>query len=328
MILVTGGVGFIGSCLAAALEARGTGPLVLCDWLESGEKWRNIAKRLPEKIIAPPHLLDFLQGLASPPTAILHMGAISATTENDGDRILAQNFEYSRTLWDYCARQGVRFIYASSAATYGDGSNGFDDDGSAGALFNLRPLNLYGWSKHYFDRWVRHQLDSGKARPPQHAGLKFFNVFGPNEYHKGGQRSVAHQIFPFAMRGEAFPLFESDHEGIPHGGQKRDFIWVGDVVGVMLWLLDTPKVSGLFNVGSGEARSFADLSAAVYRACGKAPQLSFRPMPQELKGRYQYFTEARMERLRGAGYDRPFTSLEDAVARYVKDYLLQTDPYC
>jgi ADP-L-glycero-D-manno-heptose 6-epimerase len=218
-------------------------------------------------------------------------------------------------------------VYASSAATYGDGSKGFDDFESVSKLATLQPLNAYGWSKHLFDRWVARQETRGDHRPPQSVGLKFFNVYGPNEYHKGGQRSVAHQIFPFAQRGESFQLFKSHHPDYADGGQLRDFIWVGDCVAVMLWLLDHAKVNGLFNLGTGQARSFADLAAAVYRAAGQEPKLTYRDMPQELRGKYQYFTQANMAKLRNAGYDDAFTSLEDGAEKYMKEFLLKPDQY-
>ncbi|MGE3622884.1 MAG: NAD-dependent epimerase/dehydratase family protein, partial [Bdellovibrionales bacterium] len=210
---------------------------------------------------------------------------------------------------------------ATSAATYGDGSAGFKDDESIAALARLKPLNPSGWSKHAFDRWLARQKS-----PMQCVGLKFFNVYGPNEYHKGGQRSVVHQVYPFAMREEAFPLFKSHNPQYEDGGQLRDFIWVGDCVHVMLWLYDHPKISGLFNLGTGKARSFADLAIAVYRAAGKAPLIKYRDMPDELRAKYQYFTEAEMGKLRAAGYTAPFTSLEDGVKTYVQKYLA-ADPY-
>jgi len=230
-------------------------------------------------------------------------------------------------LWAWCARQGKRLIYASSAATYGDGSAGFDDESSPAALAKLRPLNPYGWSKHAFDRRVARLLVNAAAAPTQHVGLKFFNVYGPNEYHKGAQRSVAHQLYPRALAGEPARLFKSHNPAYPDGGQKRDFIWVGDCVSVMLWLLDHPAVNGLFNLGTGKARSFADLAKALYAAAGKEAHFAFVDTPVEIRDKYQYFTEARMERLRAAGYELPMTSLEDGIGRYVRDHLAAADPY-
>jgi ADP-L-glycero-D-manno-heptose 6-epimerase len=258
---------------------------------------------------------------------VFHLGAISSTTETDADLIIENNFRLSCALWQWCAANNKRFIYASSAATYGDGAQGFKDDESIAALGALRPLNPYGWSKHLFDRWIARQKETGDTMPPQVAGLKFFNVYGPNEYHKGGMRSVAEQIYPFAKKQEAFPLFKSYRGEYADGGQLRDFVWVGDCVAVMLWLLDNPQVHGLFNVGSGKARSFADLAKAVYDAAGVAPQITYRDMPEAMRGRYQYFTEANLDKLRKTGFAAPTTSLEDGVRLYVQNYLAKPDPY-
>ncbi len=326
MILITGGTGFIGSYLAAQLDFRGE-RVVICDWLGTDDKWRNISKRDLENIIAPEQLDAFLADYAGDIEIIFHMGAISATTERDADAIAENNFRLSRKLWLWCKNNGVRFIYASSAATYGDGSAGFKDEENIEGLMKYRPLNAYGWSKHLFDRWIAQQKAKGDRGPAQCVGLKFFNVYGPNEYHKGGMRSVAHQIFPFALRGEAFRLFKSHHPDYKDGGQLRDFVWVGDCANVMMWLLDKPKVNGLFNMGTGQARSFADMAGAVYKALGKEPQLDYRDMPEELRGKYQYFTQADMSKLRVAGYTAPFTPVEEGIRLYVQDYLTKEDPY-
>ena len=324
MILVTGGAGFIGSNLVAALEARGE-RVVVCDWLGTDDKWRNLAKRDLENIVVPEDLFAFLDARGDEIEIIFHMGAISATTETDADLIIETNFRLSRALWLWCQETGTRFVYASSAATYGDGASGFTDFESVEDLATLRPLNAYGWSKHLFDRWVARQPVD--AKPPQSAGLKFFNVYGPNEYHKGTMRSVVEQVFPFAQRDEAFPLFKSHNPKYPDGGQLRDFVWVGDCVAVMLWLFDHAEVSGLFNLGTGKARSFHDLASAVYKAAGKTPQITYRDMPEEIRAKYQYFTEANMTKLRTAGYAALFTSLEDGVRMYVQDYLVKEDRY-
>ena len=255
------------------------------------------------------------------------MGAISATTETRLVRIIKANIVLSRRLWDWCAAEGVPYIYASSAATYGDGSRGFDDDGAIDALKALQPLNMYGWSKNQFDIWVAEQVAAGAPTPPGWAGLKFFNVFGPNEYHKGRMQSVARQVYEKAARGETCTLFQSHHPDYPDGGQLRDFVWVGDCVDMVMWLLDHPQASGLFNCGTGKARSFADLAAAVYRALGKEPMIDFVPTPEDIRDKYQYFTEARMDRIRAVGYGHPSTSLEEGVRRYVQDFLHTNDPY-
>ena len=327
MIVITGGAGFIGSNLAAALEDRGERDLVVCDRLGHDGKWRNIAKRELAALVPPEALFPFLDEHAREIGTLFHMGAISSTTETDADLIAATNFTLSLRLWEWCIESETRFIYASSAATYGDGGAGFDDDGTTAALARLRPLNAYGWSKHVFDRRIACLTERHAARPPQWAGLKFFNVYGPNEYHKGSMRSVAAQIHPRAARGEPARLFRSHRDGVPDGGQKRDFVHVRDCVDMMLWLYDHPGVNGLFNIGSGAARSFADLAAAVFRALGREPQIEFVDTPVEIRDKYQYFTEARMERLRAAGYGRPATPLEEGVRDYVQSYLAADDPY-
>ncbi len=327
MIVVTGGAGFIGSNVLAALEERGAGKLVVCDRLRSNDKWKNIAKREIADIVHPEQLFDFLEANRKNVQVIFHMGAISATTETDADKIAANNFSLSLALWKWCAMSNVRFIYASSAATYGDGSAGFDDDWSIEHLANLHPMNAYGWSKHLFDRRVARKIQQGSRRPPQFAGLKFFNVYGPNEYHKGGQQSVVSQVYPHAKEDAAYQLFRSHNPKYKDGGQMRDFIWVGDVVNVMMWLLDNPQVSGIFNVGTGKARTFLDLAGAVYRALGKEPKIKFQDTPLAIRDKYQDFTAAHMSRLRAAGYDRPFTSLEDGVTQYVQNFLDRPDRY-
>src|SRR5579875_3712877 len=325
MILVTGGAGFIGSNIVAALDARGH-EIAVCDRLGSDEKWRNLAKRTLAAFVEPEALPGFLERHGRQLDTAFHMGAISATTERDAGLVIRSNFTFSLDLWDWCAKTGTRFIYASSAASYGDGSHGFDDDSPA-ALAKLLPLNPYGWSKLLFDRRVARLVSSGAPRPPQWAGLRFFNVYGPNEYHKGNMRSVVKQVYEHASVGAHATLFKSHNPKYPDGGQLRDFVWVGDCVEVMLWLHEHPAVSGLFNLGTGKARTFADLAKAVFAAMGKAPDIRYVDTPIEIRDRYQYFTEARMERLRRAGYDKPFTALEDGVGRYVKNFLAAPDPY-
>jgi ADP-L-glycero-D-manno-heptose 6-epimerase len=326
MILVTGGAGFIGSNLVAALSERSR-PVIVCDRLGQDDKWRNLAKHEIEDFVPAEELLDFVRRRGATLTAVVHLAAISDTTARDADALLANNFKLSQWLWDWCAGERKPFVYASSAATYGTGAEGFEDDMSASYLARLAPLNPYGWSKHLFDRWAARRLVSEAPRPPQWAGLKFFNVYGPNEYHKGAQASVASQLYrQITETGEA-RLFESHRPDIPDGGQKRDFVWVGDCVEVILWLLETPEVSGLFNLGSGRARSFAELAGAVFAALELPEKITYVPTPEALRESYQYFTEAGMERLAEAGYKTPFTSLEHGVAHYLRDYLATTDPY-
>lgn len=327
MIVVTGGAGFIGSNIVAAIEARGLGPVAVCDRLRSADKWRNIAKRELVDVIPPDRLFDFLDEHRNAVRAIVHMGAISSTTETDADLIVATNFRLSLDLWRWCAERGAPFIYASSAATYGDGAHGFVDDADPAAQALLRPLNPYGWSKLLFDRRVARLIADGEPRPPQWAGLKFFNVYGPNEYHKGKMASVVSHLYPVAKAGKPAVLFKSHHPDYPDGGQLRDFVWVGDCVEVILWLIESPRVSGLFNCGTGKARSFSDLAGAVYRALGRNADIEYVPTPEAIRDKYQYFTEADTTRLRGAGFKRPFTALEDGVARYIQDFLDAADRY-
>jgi ADP-L-glycero-D-manno-heptose 6-epimerase len=325
MIMVTGGAGFIGSCLHAKLIARGCETIIV-DCLGEQGKWRNLAKHPPARLIPPAELGAFLD--TEPPlTTIFHLGAISETTATDGDLAWATNVELPLRLWRWCAHHQVRLIYASSAATYGDGSRGFDADGTLDALQGLRPLNLYGWTKHAFDLRVARLLATHESRPPQWAGLKFFNVYGPNEYHKGPMISVVKVKYDEIAAGGPARLFRSDREGLADGAQRRDFIWVGDVVDVMLWLLDTPGACGLFNVGTGRARTYVDLAHAVADAAGVLRRIEFIDMPAKLRGQYQSFTEASTERLRQAGFAGQFTPLEEGIRRYVQDYLATPDPY-
>ncbi|WP_428374453.1 ADP-glyceromanno-heptose 6-epimerase [Lichenicoccus sp.] len=325
MILITGGAGFIGSCLHAALAARGV-PAIVSDWLGSAGKWRNLARHPPERIV-PPEALD--RFLAEPMglQAVVHLGAISETTARDGDLAWQTNVELSRRLWDWCTERQVPFLYASSAATYGAaaGAGAFDDDPAR--LDRLRPLNLYGFTKHAFDRLVMARLARGEPHPPQWAGLKFFNVYGPNELHKGSMISVVKLKYDEIAAGGPARLFRSDQPGLADGAQSRDFIWVGDIVEIILWLLEHPAVSGLFNCGTGVARSYVDLATAVCTAAGQPARIEFIDIPQALHGQYQSFTQADMGRLRAAGYDHQFTSLEAGVARYVQDHLQRADPY-
>ena len=323
MILITGGAGFIGSCLHAALSTRGESP-VIADWLGDAGKWRNLARHPPAQIIRPEALDAWL---ADGPRlrAIVHLGAISETTATDGDLAWDTNVALPLRLWGWCAAHGVPFIYASSASTYGNGAQGFDDD--IDALDALRPLNLYGWTKHAFDLRVRAMLRAGEPAPPQWAGLKFFNVYGPNEDHKGRMISVVRvKQRELAAGGEA-TLFRADREGMADGDQRRDFVWVGDIVDVILWLLETPGVSGLFNLGTGRARSYLDLARATCAAMGLPERIRFVDMPEALRGQYQSYTEARMDRLRAAGYAGQFTPLEDGVRRYVQDFLARGESF-
>ena len=328
MMVVTGGTGFIGSNIVARLAAEDRWDVVVCDRLETADlaKWKNIAKSRVADLWAPEELFQKLEQHAEIVDAVIHMGAISSTTEPDADLILRTNFSLSRDLWDWCAIRDKRLIYASSAATYGDGERGFEDDDTIDALSSLCPLNAYGYSKRLFDEYAVRQASEGHA-PRQWAGLKFFNVYGPNEYHKGGMKSVVTQIWPKVAAGETVSLFRSHNPNYPDGGQLRDFVYVDDVVDIIDWLLATPQVNGIFNAGSGQARSFADLARATFAAAGKEPSIAYVDMPETIRDRYQYFTEARMDRLRALGFPGQSTPLEEGVRRYVQGFLSQPDPY-
>ena len=323
MMLGTGGAGFIGSNLHARLHGRGTDAIIV-DRLGSDDRWRNLASHPPARLLDPDDLARFLAGHPRI-EAVIHLGAVSDTTARDADHAWRTNVALSETLLDWCAQYDVRLIYASSAATYGDGAHGFDDD--PGLLAKLRPLNLYGWTKHVFDRLVDRRARTGCPLPPQCVGLKFFNVYGPNEYHKGHMISVVKRKYDEISAGLPARLFRSDRPGIADGAQQRDFIHVDDVIDVILWLLATPHVNGLFNVGTGVARSYLDLAHAVADAAGRERRVEFVDMPDSLRGQYQSFTEARIGRLRAAGYRGQFTTLEAGIARYIRGHLARDDPY-
>jgi len=326
MLVVTGGAGFIGSVLAAALNEAGRSDLVIVDRFGHDEKWRNIAKRDFFEIVPVEALHSWLERFGGEVEAIFHLGAISATTFTDADEIIAKNLNYSIALWRWCAAAKRPLIYASSAATYGDGTAGFDDAGGIDAFKRLRPMNLYGWSKHAFDLWALRQAVAGAA-PPHWAGLKFFNVFGPNEYHKGDMMSLVAKNYRKLAAGETIRLFKSHRPDYRDGEQRRDFVYAKDCVAAMLWLWRQGRDSGIYNIGSGEARSFLDLINALGTACGRAPNIEFVDIPPEIRPNYQYFTEAKLTRLRQAGYNAPFTPLEAAVTDLVTHHLAQSDPY-
>jgi ADP-L-glycero-D-manno-heptose 6-epimerase len=304
VIFVTGAAGFIGSNIVARLSRNPDYDVVACDRLRGVDtgKWRNLAKHPIADFVSPDCMFDWLERRAHEVCAVVHMGAVSSTMEQDADHIVHSNFTLSRDLHRWCAEHQRRLIYASSAATYGAAESFADDDDEA-------------------------SLAARNAAPPQWAGLKFFNVYGPNEGHKGPMKSVAAQIWPKVAAGEEVSLFASHNSAYADGGQLRDFVYVRDVVDVVEWLLVNDKVSGVFNLGSGQARSFRELAEAVFKAAGKPANISYRPMPVEIRDRYQYFTEARMERLRQAGYGGQFTPLEAGVADYVAGWLSQPDPF-
>ncbi|MDR3423439.1 MAG: ADP-glyceromanno-heptose 6-epimerase [Xanthobacteraceae bacterium] len=325
MLLVTGGAGFIGSNVLASLNEAGRTDIAVNDILGSDGKWHNLSHRQLAEFVPPADLMRWLEGRKL--EAVVHLGAISSTTATDGDLVMETNVRLSLRLFDWCAATRTPFIYASSAATYGDGAAGFSDDWSSGALKALKPLNLYGWSKHTFDLAVVERVARKDKLPPQWAGLKFFNVFGPNEYHKGEMMSLVAKRFGDAKAGEPIRLFKSHRAGIGDGEQKRDFIYVDDAVAVVRWLMETPSVSGIFNVGTGEARSFRDLMTAMFAALGREPKIEYIDMPAAIRDSYQYFTQAETANLRRAGFNADFTSLEDGVRQYVTGYLNRADRY-
>ncbi|MEP6966723.1 MAG: ADP-glyceromanno-heptose 6-epimerase [Pseudomonadota bacterium] len=327
-VLVTGGAGFIGSNIVARLARDRSLDVVVCDRLgESATgKWRNLAKHPIADLVAPEDLWAWLAAHGGPLETVIHMGAVSSTIEPDADRVLAANFGFSRDLFRWCADHQRRFIYASSAAVYGDGSLGFDDSEDFEYLAGLRPLNAYGWSKALFDVFVARQAARGRA-PPRWAGLKLFNVYGPNEGHKGAMRSVASQIWPDVAAGRGVRLFRSLHPDYPDGGQMRDFVYVRDVAEVVAWLVGEGTANGIFNLGSGEARTFNDLAEAVFKAAGREPRIEYIDVPEAVRDKYQYFTEAPMSRLRQAGWKGAVTRLEDGVADYIGSHLSRPDPY-
>lgn len=317
MIVLTGGCGFVGSNLLAALNARGETDVVICDNFGADTKWRNVGKHEIAGVVKPDKLIEFLFQNEGRIKTLFHLGAKSSTTELDADALIQTNFALPVHLWNWCADHKIRFFYASSATVYGDGSKGFKDHFHPDSMAAQIPLNPHAWSKLAFDRWVVRRVAAQKSCPPQWAGLRFFSVFGPNEYHKGDQTSVAYKLYQQIKAGGIAKLFKSETPGVDHGGQKRDFVYVEDVVDVLLWLYDHPELSGLFNVGTGKARSFNELAQATFAALGKTPDIRYIEQPDGLKGRYQNFTEADIQKLREKGYTKPFLSVEDAVKKYV-----------
>ena len=322
MIIVTGGAGFLGSALVWGLNAAGHDDILVVDNLGHGDKWKNLVNRRFAEYLHKDAFLEAIADAKDPfrTTAVVHLGACSATTETDAEYLMRNNTAYAKAVARYALAAGARLIVASSAATYGDGSLGFNDDSDA--LDELKPLNMYGYSKHLFDLWARREGLLGQL-----ASLKFFNVYGPNEYHKGDMRSVVCKAYAQICKTGRLSLFKSGRPEYPDGGQKRDFLHVKDAVAVMLWLLERPEAGGIYNVGSGAARTWNDLAAAVFSAMGRALAVDYIPMPEAIRGKYQYFTEAQMDRLHAAGYTKPFMTLEEGVADYVKGYLSQPDRY-
>lgn len=314
-IIVTGAAGFIGRNLVSALNGSGEQELILVDSLGREAKWRNLRGLRFEDVISPASLLKKIEsGSLSDARAIVHMGACSSTTETDADYLLENNYRYTRQLCQFSLENDIRFIYASSAATYGDGARGYSDDDAV--MPTLRPLNMYGYSKHMFDLWAM------KARAlDKIVGLKFFNVFGPYEDHKGDMKSMVAKSYRQIVTDGQVRLFKSYRPEYPDGGQMRDFVYVRDAVEVMLWFLDHADVNGLFNCGTGQARTWIDLVTAVFQSMNRPVNIEYVEMPDVLRGKYQYFTQAEMSKLHRAGCTLPFHSLEGAIHEYVRDYL-------
>lgn len=322
MHIVTGGAGFIGSAFVWKLNEMGITDIVVVDNLGTTDKWKNLVNRSYEDYFHKDEFMDMVlhDSLPFEVDSITHMGACSATTELDADYLMENNYRYSVTLASLCLSRGVPFINASSASTYGDGSLGFDDDEAL--IPKLKPLNMYGYSKQLFDLWaLRHNVMD------KIASLKFFNVFGPNEYHKEDMMSVICKAYSQIGDTRSMKLFKSYHPDYEDGGQKRDFVYVKDCVDVMYWLLTNPQVGGVFNVGTGNARTWNDLAKSVFTAMDVPEDIHYIDMPEQLQGKYQYFTEAAMDKLKQAGCPVAFTPLEDAAKDYVQNYLSQEDPY-
>lgn len=314
-IIVTGGAGFIGRNIVAALNERGEDRIVVVDELGTSEKWKNLVGLRYEDYLDKDEFRALIrQNRLDGVRAILHMGACSATTERDAAYLADNNYRTTRELCEWCLTHAARFVYASSAATYGDGSLGYSDEDTATPT--LRPLNMYGYSKHMFDLWALQKGLLGMI-----AGIKYFNVYGPCEDHKGDMRSVVHKAYEQIRDTGEVRLFKSYKPEYQDGEQVRDFVYVQDAVAMTLHFLEHPEVSGLFNCGTGQARSWNDLAHAVFAAMGREPNIRYIEMPAELQGKYQYFTQADMAKVKRAGYDTPFTSLEDGVKDYVQEFL-------
>jgi ADP-L-glycero-D-manno-heptose 6-epimerase len=320
MIIVTGAAGFIGSAIVAELNARGITEVLCVDELGCDEKWKNLRNLAFSDYIEKDAFLDMLLAGNVPKTeALIHMGACSSTTETDASFLLKNNFEYTKHLACWAAANNIRFIYASSAATYGDGSKGFVDDEEK--IDQLQPLNMYGYSKQLFDLWAKKQ-----GLLEQIVGLKYFNVFGPNEYHKAGMRSYPLKSFEQIKDKGKVVLFKSGDPGYGDGEYVRDFIYIKDAVDMTLFFLDNTEVSGIFNVGTGIARSWNDLVKAVFTATDQKPKIEYVPMPDSIKDQYQYYTQADITKLKNAGYKKQTTKLEEAIKDYVQNYL-ETNSY-
>jgi len=321
MILVTGAAGFIGSNIVSSLNKKGFHNIIICDWLDHVSKRNNLNKLIYDNIISPENIFKYLNKNDNI-ELVIHMGANSSTTETNFRLIYNFNTRFSRNLWKWCTQNKVRFIYASSAATYGDGSKGFDD--SENKIY--QPLNIYGLSKYLFDRYAIKQAKKYLC-PPQWVGLKFFNVYGPNEYHKGSMQSVIkHSLDQYNKTG-IVKLFKSYNDKFKNGQQTRDFIYVDDCVSLINWFLENKNISGIFNCGTGIERSFEDLVTSMFKAINVPPKIKYIEMPENIKHQYQYYTRANMKKVIDKGYKIKALTLEEGVYDYVTNYLLSNDKY-
>lgn len=315
-VIVTGGAGFIGSCMVRMLNDMGIEDIYIVDHIHETDKWKNMTNKKYIEYIERDDFLKKLDSFSGKVSHIIHMGACSATTERNFDFLYKNNFEFTKRIWKFCVENQISMINASSAATYGAGENGFDDKINIDVL---RPLNGYGYSKQLFDQWERNQI----LRPLQYVGFKFFNVYGPNEYYKQGMASVIFHSFNKIRETGEMGLFKSYKKEYKDGEQLRDFVYVKDICKVTKFMIENPNISGLFNLGTGEARSFYDLAKATFESMGLVPNIKFVDMPESLREKYQYYTQADMQKLREAGYKEKFYSLEEGCRDYVTNYLLE-----
>lgn len=325
MILVTGGAGFIGSVLAKTLNEKGFTDLVIVDRLEESSKWKNLRGiKYQDYINADDLFSGDYDELLNDADMIFHMGACSSTTEKNMDFLMKNNVGYSQALFRFAAAKNIPFLYASSAATYGDGEQGYSDDEVG--MFELMPLNPYGYSKQLVDEWILKE----ENKPDHWFGFKFFNVYGPNEYHKEDMRSLVDKSFEQINKTGTVKLFKSHRPDFKNGEQLRDFVYVKDVVRVMIELAEAEKAefSGIYNLGTGKARSFLDLTMATFKAMGKTPNIEFIDMPESIRAQYQYYTQAEMGKLLSILPGFKFSSIEDGVTDYVQNYLMNSNPHC
>lgn len=306
--------------MVRTLNDMGIEDIVIVDNIKETDKWMNMRNKRYREYISRDEFLSRLQDFSGKITHVIHMGACSATTERNFDFLYKNNFEYTKTLWNFCADHGISFLYASSAATYGAGNQGFDDKGD---INRLCPLNGYGYSKQLFDLWAEKEIAVGGKTPKQHVGFKFFNVYGPNEYFKKNMASVIFHTFNEVTKTGKKGLFQSYRKDYDDGCQMRDFIYVKDICKVMKYMIERPDISGLFNLGTGKARTFYDLVLATFDSMNVSPVIEFIKMPEELREKYQYYTQASMDKLREAGYWGEFYSLEAGIKDYVQNYLMK-----